>query len=189
MCCSLSFAEPARIDDRIIKFRPSKSKFFESTGYRKINNEFSKFTEAANVEHIPTGAKARINAKITASVSRAAVLSGVGKLVRQGAKFSTRAVPYVGTALLAHDVYETFKEDIQARGYQYDTETDKFVKGYEYSNCLWYEDERRINRNYGCYGVDSSIMRLMSDYSRFPEVKELMESQMYRLARPFWNWH
>ncbi|WP_260224384.1 IgG-binding virulence factor TspB family protein, partial [Neisseria meningitidis] len=24
--------------------------------------------------------------------------------------------------------YETFKEDIQARGYQYDTETDKFVK-------------------------------------------------------------
>ncbi|MCI3220535.1 T cell/B cell stimulating protein TspB, partial [Neisseria meningitidis] len=102
---------------------------------------------------------------------------------------STRAVPYVGTALLAHDVYETFKEDIQARGYQYDTETDKFVKGYEYSNCLWYEDERRINRTYGCYGVDSSIMRLMSDYSRFPEVKELMESQMYRLARPFWNWH
>ncbi|HEZ3193067.1 TPA: T cell/B cell stimulating protein TspB, partial [Neisseria meningitidis] len=140
MCCSLSFAEPARIDDRIIKFRPSKSKFFESTGYRKINNEFSKFTEAANVEHIPTGAKARINAKITASVSRAAVLSGVGKLARLGAKLSTRAVPYVGTALLAHDVYETFKEDIQARGYQYDTETDKFVKGYEYSNCLWYED-------------------------------------------------
>ncbi|WP_260223580.1 IgG-binding virulence factor TspB family protein, partial [Neisseria meningitidis] len=49
-------------------------------------------------------------------------------LARLGAKFSTRAVPYVGTALLAHDVYETFKEDIQARGYQYDTETDKFVK-------------------------------------------------------------
>ncbi|WP_079887944.1 IgG-binding virulence factor TspB family protein [Neisseria meningitidis] len=187
MCCSLSFAEPARIDDRIIKFRPSKSKFFESPGYRKINNEFSKFTEAANVEHIPTGAKARINAKITASVSRAGVLAGVGKLARLGAKFSTRAVPYVGTALLAHDVYETFKEDIQAQGYQYDPETDKFVKGYEYSNCLWYEDERRINRTYGCYGVDSSIMRLMSDYSRFPEVKELMESQMERLARPYWE--
>ncbi|HFB2638839.1 TPA: IgG-binding virulence factor TspB family protein, partial [Neisseria gonorrhoeae] len=41
---------------------------------------------------------------------------------------------------------------------------------------------------YGCYGVDSSIMRLMPDRSRFPEVKQLMESQMYRLARPFWNW-
>ncbi|WP_150540320.1 DUF1132 family protein [Neisseria meningitidis] len=71
---------------------------------------------------------ARINAKITASISRAGVLAGGGKLARLGAKFSTRAVPYVGTALLAHDVYETFKEDIQARGYQYDPETDKFAK-------------------------------------------------------------
>ncbi|QOG39045.1 T cell/B cell stimulating protein TspB [Neisseria gonorrhoeae] len=154
----------------------------------KSSNSFSsEFTEAANFEHIPTGAKARINAKITASVSRAGVLSGVGKLVRQGAKFGTRAVPYVGTALLAHDVYETFKEDIQARGCRYDPETDKFVKGYEYANCLWYEDERRINRTYGCYGVDSSIMRLMPDRSRFPEVKQLMESQMERIARPFWD--
>ncbi|WP_079876055.1 IgG-binding virulence factor TspB family protein [Neisseria meningitidis] len=143
------------------------------------------------VRHVSTGASStgKVSSVVSSSVSRAAVLSGVGKLARLGAKLSTRAVPYVGTALLAHDVYETFKEDIQAQGYQYDPETDKFVKGYEYSNCLWYEDKRRINRTYGCYGVDSSIMRLMSDYSRFPEVKELMESQMYRLARPFWNWH
>ncbi|HGK6246280.1 TPA: IgG-binding virulence factor TspB family protein [Neisseria meningitidis] len=142
------------------------------------------------VRHVSTGASStgKVSSVVSSSVSRAAVLSGVGKLARLGAKLSTRAVPYVGTALLAHDVYETFKEDIQAQGYQYDPETDKFVKGYEYSNCLWYEDKRRINRTYGCYGVDSSIMRLMSDYSRFPEVKELMESQMYRLARPFWNW-
>ncbi|WP_234403259.1 IgG-binding virulence factor TspB family protein, partial [Neisseria polysaccharea] len=186
MCCSLSFAEPARIDDRIIKFRPSEPNFFQSPGYRKIDNEFAKFTEAANVEHIPTGAKARINAKITARVSRAGVLAGVGALVRQGAKFSTRAVPYVGTALLAYDVYETFKDDIQAQGYQYDPETDKFVKGYEYSNCIWKHVENGI-KTYGCYGVDSSIMRLMSDYSRFPEVKELMEHQMERLARPYWE--
>ncbi|WP_392390949.1 IgG-binding virulence factor TspB family protein [Neisseria gonorrhoeae] len=41
----------------------------------------------------PHGAKARINAKITASVSRAWRIVGVGKLVRQGAKFGTRAVP------------------------------------------------------------------------------------------------
>ncbi|HFC7519824.1 TPA: IgG-binding virulence factor TspB family protein [Neisseria meningitidis] len=143
------------------------------------------------VRHVSTGASStgKVSSVVSSSVSRAAVLSGVGKLARLGAKLSTRAVPYVGTALLAHDVYETFKEDIQAQGYQYDPETDKFVKGYEYSNCLWYEDKRRINRTYGCYGVDSSIMRLMSDDSRFPEVKELMESQMYRLARPFWNWH
>ncbi|CAM08920.1 TspB protein [Neisseria meningitidis Z2491] len=141
------------------------------------------------VRHVSTGASStgKVSSVVSSSVSRAGVLAGVGKLARLGAKFSTRAVPYVGTALLAHDVYETFKEDIQAQGYQYDPETDKFVKGYEYSNCLWYEDERRINRTYGCYGVDSSIMRLMSDYSRFPEVKELMESQMERLARPYWE--
>ncbi|HGH6886321.1 TPA: IgG-binding virulence factor TspB family protein [Neisseria meningitidis] len=187
LCSSNSYSEPVRLEKSQIKFQSSNN--LKSSGFKldSSSKSFAKFTEAANVEHIPTGAKARINAKITASVSRAGVLAGVGKLARLGAKFSTRAVPYVGTALLAHDVYETFKEDIQARGYQYDTETDKFVKGYEYSNCLWYEDERRINRTYGCYGVDSSIMRLMSDYSRFPEVKELMESQMERLARPYWE--
>ncbi|HFB1378807.1 TPA: T cell/B cell stimulating protein TspB [Neisseria gonorrhoeae] len=188
LCSSNSYSEPVRLEKSQIKFQSSNN--LKSIGFKldSSSNSFSKFTEAANFEHIPTGAKARINAKITASVSRAGVLSGVGKLVRQGAKFGTRAVPYVGTALLAHDVYQTFKEDIQARGCRYDPETDKFVKGYEYANCLWYEDERRINKTYGCYGVDSSIMRLMSDRSRFPEVKELMESQMYRLARPFWNW-
>lgn len=186
MCCSLSFAEPARIDDRIIKFRPSEPNFFQSPGYREIDNEFAKFTEAANVEHIPTGANARISAKITASVSRAGVLAGVGKLARLGAKFSTRAVPYVGTALLAYDVYETFKDDIQAQGYQYDPETDKFVKGYEYSNCIWKHAENGI-KTYGCYGVESSIMRLMSDYSRFPEVKELMEHQMEIIGRNYWE--
>ncbi|SUA20821.1 protein TspB2 [Neisseria gonorrhoeae] len=113
-------------------------------------------------------------------------MSGVGKLVRQGAKFGTRAVPYVGTALLAHDVYQTFKEDIKARGCRYDPETDKFVKGYEYSNCIWDFVENGI-KTYGCYGVDSSIMRLEKDYERFPEVKQLMESQMERIARPFWD--
>ncbi|HGN6307339.1 TPA: IgG-binding virulence factor TspB family protein [Neisseria gonorrhoeae] len=188
LCSSNSYSEPVRLEKSQIKFQSSNN--LKSIGFKldSSSNSFSKFTEAANFEHIPTGAKARINAKITASVSRAGVLSGVGKLVRQGAKFGTRAVPYVGTALLAHDVYQTFKEDIQARGCRYDPETDKFVKGYEYANCLWYEDERRINRTYGCYGVDSSIMRLMPDRSRFPEVQQLMKSQMYRLARPFWNW-
>ncbi|WP_192941165.1 IgG-binding virulence factor TspB family protein [Neisseria gonorrhoeae] len=159
---------------------------FDRESGRYLTSEAQHLT----VRHVSTGASSpgKVSTVVSSSVSRAGVLSGVGKLVRQGAKFGTRAVPYVGTTLLAHDVYQTFKEDIQARGCRYDPETDKFVKGYEYANCLWYEDERRINKTYGCYGVDSSIMRLMSDRSRFPEVKELMESQMYRLARPFWNW-
>ncbi|HFC7462655.1 TPA: IgG-binding virulence factor TspB family protein [Neisseria meningitidis] len=102
---------------KIHKFVPKNSKTYSSDLIKTVD-----------LTHIPTGAKARINAKITASISRAGVLAGGGKLARLGAKFSTRAVPYVGTALLAHDVYETFKEDIQARGYQYYTETDKFAK-------------------------------------------------------------
>lgn len=102
---------------KIHKFVPKNSKTYSSYLIKTVD-----------LTHIPTGAKARINAKITASISRAGVLAGGGKLARLGAKLSTRAVPYVGTALLAHDVYETFKEDIQARGYQYDTETDKFAK-------------------------------------------------------------
>ncbi len=130
------------------------------TDFRVDGQRFSgRIIEPSIIEHVPTGARSleKVPVKFTASVSRAGVLAGVGKLARLGAKLSTRAVPYVGTALLAHDVYETFKEDIQAQGYQYDPETDKFVKGYEYSNCLWYEDKRRINRTYGCYGVDEEM--------------------------------
>ena len=157
---------------------------FDKESGRYLTSEAQDLT----VRHVSTGASStgKVSAVVSSSVSRAGVLAGVGKLARLGAKFSTRAVPYVGTALLAYDVYETFKDDIQAQGYQYDPETDKFVKGYEYSNCIWQHAENGI-KTYGCYGVDSSIMRLMSDYSRFPEVKELMEHQMERLARPYWE--
>lgn len=161
--------------------RSSGGDFF---GFRRI--------EPAIIEHTPTGLRSAstLPATIESTVSRAGVLAGVGKLARLGAKFSTRAVPYVGTALLAHDIYETFKEDIQEQGYQYDPKTDKFVKGYEYSNCIWYRvgdypHEKLVNDS--CYGVDSSTMSLMSDYSRFPEVKELMEARMEILGRKYWE--
>ncbi|WP_307752913.1 IgG-binding virulence factor TspB family protein, partial [Neisseria gonorrhoeae] len=110
---------------------------FDRESGRYLTSEAQHLT----VRHVSTGASSpgKVSTVVSSSVSRAGVLSGVGKLVRQGAKFGTRAVPYVGTTLLAHDVYQTFKEDIQARGCRYDPETDKFVKGYEYANCLWYE--------------------------------------------------
>ncbi|WP_185081615.1 IgG-binding virulence factor TspB family protein, partial [Neisseria meningitidis] len=103
LCSSNSYSEPVRLEKSQIKFQSSNN--LKSSGFKldSSSKSFAKFIEAANFEHIPTGAKARINAKITASVSRAGVLAGVGL----GAKLSTRAVPYVGTALLAHDVYET----------------------------------------------------------------------------------
>ncbi|HEZ3208879.1 TPA: T cell/B cell stimulating protein TspB [Neisseria meningitidis] len=164
---------------KIHKFVPKNSKTYSSDLIKTVD-----------LTHIPTGAKARINAKITASVSRAGVLAGVGKLARLGAKFSTRAVPYVGTALLAHDVYETFKEDIQAQGYQYDPETDKFLKYYPAQNCIWYRvgdypNDRVVD--YSCYGVDSSIMaKYYNGDTQNQEVKKLMESRMESLARPYW---
>ncbi|WP_079454970.1 IgG-binding virulence factor TspB family protein [Neisseria meningitidis] len=159
------------------------------TDFRVDGQRFSgRIIEPSIIEHVPTGARSleKIPVKVTASVSRAGVLAGVGALVRQGAKLGKRAVPYVGTALLAYDIYETFKDEIKEQGYQYDPETDKFVKGYEYSNCIWEHAENGI-KTYGCYGVDSSIMRLMSDYSRFPEVKELMEHQMEIVGRNYWE--
>ena len=116
-------------------------------------------------------------------------MAGVGALVRQGAKLGTKAVPYVGTALLAYDIYETFKDDIKEQGYQYDPETDKFLKYYPAQNCIW--DHVGPNRKtvyFSCYGVDSSIMAkyYKGDYHN-QEVKKLMESSMESIARPYWN--
>ena len=185
MCCSLSFAEPARIDDRIIKFRPSEPNFFQSPGYRKIDNEFAKFTEAANVEHIPTGAKARINAKITASVSRAGVLAGVGALVRQGAKLGTRAVPYVGTALLAYDIYKELNPELEKAGYKYSEDIGDYVKHYDKALCLGrFREEPGY---YSCLGIDSSeLLALDKGGQRAKETQDLLvrrvRSEFERLA-------
>ena len=173
MCCSLSFAEPARIDDRIIKFRPSEPNFFQSPGYRKIDNEFAKFTKAANVEHIPTGAKARINAKITASVSRAGVLAGVGALVRQGAKLGTRAVPYVGTALLAYDIYKELNPELEKAGFKYSEDIGDYVKYYE--NALCKGRFRSEPGYFSCVGVDSSeLLALSQGGQRAKETQDLL---------------
>lgn len=190
MCCSLSFAEPARIDDRIIKFRPSEPNFFQSPGYRKIDNEFAKFTEAANVEHIPTGASARINAKITASVSRAGVLAGVGALVRQGAKLGTRAVPYVGTALLAYDIYKELNPELEKAGYKYSEDIGDYVKYYDNALCL--SRFRSEPGYFSCVGVDSSELLALSKGSKetqdllvrrvraeFERLSDVIENELY----------
>ena len=142
------------------------------------------------VRHVSTGASStgKVSAVVSSSVSRAGVLAGVGALVRQGAKLGKRAVPYVGTALLAYDIYETFKDDIKEQGYQYDPETDKFLKYYPAQNCIWDRDSRGNVFDVGCFGVDSSIMAKYynGDYGN-QEVKEFMESRMESLARPYWE--
>ncbi|WP_396888830.1 IgG-binding virulence factor TspB family protein [Neisseria gonorrhoeae] len=85
----------------------------------------------------PHGAKARINAKITASVSRARrILSGSanlsgkarnsaqGRFLCRNSPFSPRRIP-------------NFQRRHKGTRLPIRSETDKFVKGYEYSNCIW----------------------------------------------------
>ena len=189
LCSNNAYSEPLRLEESEIRFHYPNDLKSNCFKLNSTSERFAKFTEAANVEHIPTGAKARINAKITASVSRAGVLAGVGALVRQGAKLGTKAVPYVGTALLAYDIYETFKDDIQAQGYQYDPETDKFLKYYPAQNCMLGQYKSDDGRIIGCYGVDSSILMKYDRHvsSEDPEIQELMNSRMESIARPYFN--
>ena len=183
-------ANAVRISETVSVDTGQGAKIHKFVPKSKSSNIYSSdLTKAVDLTHIPTGAKARINAKITASVSRAGVLAGVGALVRQGAKLGTRAVPYVGTALLAYDIYETFKDDIKAQGYQYDPETDKFLKYYPAQNCMLGQYKSDDGRIIGCYGVDSSILM---KYDRRvpaedPEIQELMNSRMESIARPYFN--
>ena len=61
------------------------------------NMFYHEIQKSLPVVHSSTGARSleRIPVKVTASVSRAGVLAGVGALVRQGAKLGTRAVPFL----------------------------------------------------------------------------------------------
>lgn len=210
LCCSLFISVKAFAEGPVARFE--RVEVYDDgryLGIRGINNstpyqhgrvwqgvfdrntsQYAKFdAQDLRVRHVNTGAfsSSKVAVTVKTTVSRAGVLAGVGALVRQGAKLGTKAVPYVGTALLAYDIYETFKDEIKEQGYQYDPETDKFIKYYSAQNCIWDRDSNGNAFDVNCYGVDSSIMRLKYDYSRFPEVKELMESRMENIARPYWD--
>ena len=214
LCCSLFISVKAFAEGPVARFE--RVEVYDDgryLGIRGINNstpyqhgrvwqgvfdrntsQYATFdAQDLRVRHVNTGAfsSSKVAATVKTTVSRAGVLAGVGALVRQGAKLGKRAVPYVGTALLAYDIYETFKEDIQSQGYQYDPETDKFLKYYPAQNCIWYRVGNYPNEQLvydSCYGVDSSIMaKYYSGDTSNREVKELMESRMESLARPFWE--
>ncbi|MBS0038674.1 T cell/B cell stimulating protein TspB [Neisseria sp. Marseille-Q1983] len=214
LCCSLFISVKAFAEGPVARFE--RVEVYDDgryLGIRGINNstpyqhgrvwqgvfdrntsQYATFdAQDLRVRHVNTGAfsSSKVAATVKTTVSRAGVLAGVGALVRQGAKLGKRAVPYVGTALLAYDIYETFKEDIQSQGYQYDPETDKFLKYYPAQNCIWYRVGNYPNEQLvydSCYGVDSSIMaKYYSGDTSNREVKELMESRMESLARLFWE--
>ena len=185
LCSNNAYSEPLKLEESEIRFHYSNN--LKSNGFKlnSTSERFAKFTEAANVEHIPTGASARINAKITASVSRAGVLAGVGALVRQGAKLGTRAVPYVGTALLAYDIYKELNPELEKAGYKYSEDIGDYVKHYDKALCLGrFRDEPGY---YSCLGVDSSeLLALDKGGQRAKETQDLLvrrvRSEFERLA-------
>lgn len=144
--------------------RSSGGDFF---GFRRI--------EPAIIEHTPTGLRSAstIPVKITANVSRAGVLAGVGALVRQGAKLGTRAVPYVGTALLAYDIYKELNPELEKAGFKYSEDVGDYVKHYDTALCLGrFRDEPGY---YSCLGVDSSeLLALSKGGQRAKETQDLL---------------
>lgn len=156
--------------------RSSGGDFF---GFRRI--------EPAIIEHTPTGLRSAstIPVKITANVSRAGVLAGVGALVRQGAKLGTRAVPYVGTALLAYDIYKELNPELEKAGFRYSEDIGDYVKYYDNALC-----KRRFRSEPGylsCVGVDSSeLLALSQGGQRAKETQDLLvrrvKSDIERIA-------
>lgn len=134
--------------------------------YTEYNHKFDK---SLNVLESSTGARSleRIPVKVTASVSRARVLAGVGALVRQGAKLGTRAVPYVGTALLAYDIYKELNPELEKAGFKYSEDIGDYVKYYDNALCLGrFREEPGY---YSCVGVDSSELLALQKGSKETE--------------------
>lgn len=153
--------------------------------YTEYNHKFDK---SLNVLESSTGARSleKIPVKVTASVSRAGVLAGVGALVRQGAKLGTRAVPYVGTALLAYDIYKELNPELEKAGYKYSEDIGDYVKYYD--NALCVEKFSYMGGGYySCLGVDSSeLLALSKGGQRAKEIQDLwvrrVQKEFERLA-------
>lgn len=151
------------------------------------NMFYHEIQKSLPVVHSSTGARSleRIPVKVTASVSRAGVLAGVGALVRQGAKLGTRAVPYVGTALLAYDIYKELNPELEKAGYKYSEDIGDYVKYYDNALCI--NRFRSEPGYYSCLGIDSSeLLALSKGGQRAKETQDLIvrrvRSEFERLA-------
>lgn len=125
---------------------------------------------------------------IEAKVSRKAVLSGAFSLVKKGAALGTRLSGWGTAAYFAYEAYQAVKSDLEFEGYKYDEGSNEFLKSWPARNCL----TKEVNGKYinvACYGIDSSVVRLMGtrDKTKQKEVEYLMQAQMEKLAIPFWE--
>ena len=174
------------------------TKEFNENGFRAwkvigggIEQEYqARFDKSLHVRDVSTGFRSTSTVPVTleARVSRKAVLSGAFGLVKAGAKLGLKAVPYVGAASYAYDAYQAVKSDLEFEGYKWNEASEEFLKAWPARNCLTKEVNGRYI-NVACYGIDSSVVRLMGtrDKTKQKEVEYLMQAQMEKLAIPFWE--
>ena len=138
----------------------------------KFHHEYvSRFDKSLHVREASTGLRSASTVPVTleAQVSRKAVLKGAFGLVKAGAKFGLKAVPYVGAASYAYDAYQVVKSTLESEGYEYSQEQGEFIKGYPDALCL---KDRAVN---SCVGIDSSIIKAKSKGGKSAEdAEELM---------------
>ena len=125
---------------------------------------------------------------IEAQVSRKAVLSGAFGLVKAGAKLGLKAAPYVGAASYAWDAYQAVKSPLEAEGYKWNEVSEEFLKEWPARNCIWIRNSDNVLKYVDCYGVDSSVLSAYRKGGKSQaEAEQLMQSQMEKLAGPFWE--
>lgn len=153
-------------------------------GFRRI--------EPSIIEHVPTGARSASTVPVTieAQVSRKAVLSGAFGLVKRGAVLGSRVSGWGTAAYLAYEAYQAVKSDLESEGFKWNEVSEEFLKEWPARNCIWIRDENNAVQDVSCYGVDSSVLSAYrkGGKSRI-EAEQLMQSQMEKLAGPFWEKH
>ena len=168
----------------------SKVNLNPNTMYKTDTGHYGfKTTISQTIEHVPTGAtRAGVPTIFEASVSRKAVLSGAFGLVKRGAALGTRLSGWGTAAYFAYGAYQAVKSDLEFEGYKWNEASEEFLKEWPARNCIWIRDDSDRLQYVSCYGVDSSVLSAYRKGGKSQaEAKQLMQMQMEKLARPFWE--
>ena len=142
------------------------------------------------VRDASTGFRSASTVPVTleAQVSRKAVLSGAFGLVKKGAALGTRLSGWGTAAYFAYEAYQAVKSPLESEGYIWNEVSEEFLKEWPARNCIVTQDREGRLQKTACYGVDSSVL---SAYKKGGtsrrEAEQLMQSQMEKLAEPFWE--
>lgn len=168
----------------------SKVNLNPNTMYKTDTGHYGfKTTISQTIEHVPTGAtRAGVPTIFEAQVSRKAVLSGAFGLVKKGAALGTRLSGWGTAAYFAYEAYQAVKSPLESEGYIWNEVSEEFLKEWPARNCIVTQDREGRLQKTACYGVDSSVL---SAYKKGGtsrrEAEQLMQSQMEKLAEPFWE--